>query len=323
MKILVLTIWSFMSIISSKDNSFIDYNNTLKPKDSLLKTSQVKPLIRKLGGKVASIKRTNWNAKDESGIIKKGSSRYIGNYHKEITYFDREGFTTKKERYGIDNELSILYSYVRNKEGVLVEENIFYINEDATNSTFYFYDKENNLIEELFYADNGYRNRSIYIYNKQGEIIETISCYPCRQSVHEINEVENSVTINETSSEERYKTKTYYDTNENEIEHLFFKNGLIYLQFKHSYDSEGNLIEISRYKPNGKVMTLYFKANFILDQHQNRTKRIEIDFNENGVRKYNEWDFTYKYDNKGNWIKRIEFKNKLPKTVILREFNYY
>lgn len=312
-----------MSIISSKDNSFIDYYNTLKPKDSLLKTSQVKPLIRKLGGKVASIKSTNWNAKDESGIIKKGSSRYIGNHHKKITYFDREGFTTKKELYGIDNELSRLYSYVRNKEGALMEENIFYINEDATNSTFYFYDKENNLIEELYYAGDGYRNRNIYIYNKQGEIIETINCYPCRYSVHEINEVENSVTINETSREKRSKTKSYYDTNENEIESLYFVNGLIYSQTKMSYDSEGNLIELSSYESNGKVMTLDFKANYIFDQHQNLTKKIHIYFNENGVRNYNEWDFTYKYDNKGNWIKRIEFKNKLPKTVILREFNYY
>lgn len=37
------------------------------------------------------------------------------------------------------------------------------------------------------------------------------------------------------------------------------------------------------------------------------------------------WEYAYKYeyDNKGNWVKRIKFGDKIPKYVIERKIEYF
>ena len=67
---------------------------------------------------------------------------------------------------------------------------------------------------------------------------------------------------------------------------------------------------------------LYFR---ISNSGQIYKKRNEINvrnFDENG-NFVDERNYKYQYDEKGNWVERIEYVNDFPKVLIEREFIYY
>ena len=60
---------------------------------------------------------------------------------------------------------------------------------------------------------------------------------------------------------------------------------------QYKYDEKGNKIEENRYESDGS-----------LD---------------------NKWTYKYEFDKQGNWIKRIDFENKIAKFILEREYEYY
>jgi len=313
MRKFILTIVCFVTTLSLAQNSFIDNDYTFNLNDYNIK------------GEVESIKRTTWSAQQEEGVIKKGRPRYGGWSVVKLDYFNKSGILIKEEGYGVDNDLLRKYSYLINKDGKLIEEEIVYYDENVVIPVIYHYDKKNKLIERIRYdPDKDIRRRDIYVYDNNGIISETIGCNsspPCYYSIYEINEVENSVLIKslERNSSELLK----YDTSGNWIEKSDYENGVMSHQIQRAFDVKGNLTERAAYYSDGKRKRLTVKFNFTYDQNDNITKEIEIRFNENGVRSYDEKSFTYKYDLKGNWVERIEYENNLPKEIQLRELNYY
>jgi hypothetical protein len=321
MRKFILTVGCFVTTLSLAQNSFIDNDYTFNLNDINIK------------GEVESVKTTTWSAQQEEGEIKKGKPRSDGEGSRvELDHFNKSGILIKTEKYGIDNVLLRRSSYLINKDGKLIEKEIFsYVRYSANLSKetlipiIYHYDKKNKLIERIRYdPDKDIRIRDIYIYDNNGIISETIGCYsspPCFHSIYEINEVENSVLIKslERNSSELVK----YDTSGNKIENSSYENGIMTLQIQRAFDVKGNLTERAVYHSYGKRKRLSVKFNFTYDQNDNITKEIEIRFNENGVRSYDEKGFTYKYDLKGNWVERIEYENNLPKEIQLRELNYY
>ena len=82
-----------------------------------------------------------------------------------------------------------------------------------------------------------------------------------------------------------------YDAKGNKIEENSYFIGLLDRKYTMKYDAKGNLIEGNSYEADGSLDYKY--------------------------------TFKYEFDEKGNWIKRITFKNQIPESIEEREFEYY
>ena len=250
MRKFILIVGCFVTTLSLSQNSFIDTDYTFNLNDINIK------------GEVESVKTTTWSAQQEEGGIKKGKPRSDGEGSRvELDHFNKSGILIKTEKYGIDNVLLRRYSYLINKDGKLIEKEIFsYVRYSANLSKetlipiIYHYDKKNKLIERIRYdPDKDIRIRDIYVYDNNGIISETTRCIfgqPCSHSIYEINEVENSVLIKSLIRNSSELVK--YDSSGNWIEKSDYKNGMMSFQIQRAFDVKGNLTQRAAYYSDGK-----------------------------------------------------------------------
>ena len=85
----------------------------------------------------------------------------------------------------------------------------------------------------------------------------------------------------------------------------------------YKYDKSGNIVELEVFKSNGDL-----KRKQVI-KYDNKGNEINVrNFDENG-NFVDERNYKYQYDEKGNWVERIEYVNDFPKVLIEREFIYY
>jgi hypothetical protein len=170
-----------------------------------------------------------------------------------------------------------------------------------TNLSFKYimrYDAKGNGIEAFCYnADGSFNSKETYQYAK-GNRIET-NYYSANGSfdgkyINKYDDKDNRIEANNYSAngslDHKYIMK--YDAKGNQIEANYYKaDGSLDLKYIMKYDAKGNQIEENYYKADGS-----------------------LDYKET---------YQYKFDGKGNWIKRITFKNQIPKSIYEREYEYY
>ena len=92
------------------------------------------------------------------------------------------------------------------------------------------------------------------------------------------------------------------------------EKGSLNSKYTYRYDEKGNKTEQTTYNPDGSLNKNTYK------------------YSENGkLTEVNEYDSDgslhstskYEYDNQGNWIKRIDFEDAIPKHILEREYEYY
>ena len=81
-------------------------------------------------------------------------------------------------------------------------------------------------------------------------------------------------------------------------------------------DDKGNEIEENKYNTQGK---LDLKFTWKRDDNSNV---IEENIYSADGKLDHKTTFKYEFDEKGNWIKKITFKNQIPKSIKEREFEY-
>ena len=81
-------------------------------------------------------------------------------------------------------------------------------------------------------------------------------------------------------------------------------------------DDKGNEIEENKYNTQGK---LDLKFTWKRDDNSNV---IEENIYSADGKLDHKTTFKYEFDEKGNWIKKITFKNQIPKSIEEREFEY-
>jgi hypothetical protein len=168
----------------------------------------------------------------------------------------------------------------------------------ATESKFK-YDENRNVIESNVYnSDGSLDGMTAYKYDDSG------------------NEIESS-TYNSGGYLES-KTNSKYDDSGNEIESSTYNSGGR-LQFKNTYkyDGRGNNIETNDYQADG---SLEYKDTRKFDENGNV---IESNVYNSDGSLDGKSTFSYDFDNKGNWIKKIQFRNEIAEYIIEREYEYY
>jgi len=223
-------------------------------------------------------------------------------------------------------------------------------------NTFILYNKEGNLILEKENDDFTENNRDIsyYKYNNRGNCIEQIdSSYEDGRAYSMLWQNTYNYDINGKIIEEysyldgmfagKYLYK--YDKNGDYIEIISYKDEEDTIPTKEIFirDNKGNIIESKKYSYFGDSRTIYKyddKGNLIKDEYFFQEDTIstgnlykyniendiieKIHFDNQTKTKYIALKFKYKYDSKGNWIKRTDYKEDGSiENIIKRKIKYY
>lgn len=151
--------------------------------------------------------------------------------------------------------------------------------------------------ERLVFKNNGVHLYSeLYTYDKKGNLVEEKKVDP-KNIV-----IEKTLYTYDTAA--RLQTKTKYKENLN-------------LQYKDFFEYEnGRLVLEERY---GSDDALVSRKDFKYDDKGNILGIRKVAPNTQDV----ETSFVYEFDSKGNWIKKIVYKNKLfPTAIVFRDIEY-
>lgn len=103
-----------------------------------------------------------------------------------------------------------------------------------------------------------------------------------------------------------------YDQKGNRIEHTAYD-----IKYSYQYNDKGQVIEENIHDEMDKISTKTIikydkKGNFI----KKTAHYLDVSTKEN-------YTYQYTYDQKGNWVKRIEYKDKNPIQITERVIEYY
>lgn len=115
------------------------------------------------------------------------------------------------------------------------------------------------------------------------------------------------------------KKKVYHYRARYAADHLteqeMYEGGV--LSVKYTFDTQGHDIKMEKFDRNG---ALVFVRESEYNDHSDMVHRKL--FQAKGEITVN-WDFSYEYDQKGNWIRKEEKENGMPYRVVKRKITYY
>lgn len=187
-----------------------------------------------------------------------------------------------------------------NLQGNLTQKYIFFDKDKIKEKYTYVYDKNYNKSEEKFYSyDDNVKANGSYKYNSDGNLLEYYFRY------------ENSDFLDT-------KTIYQYDKNHNLVElNLYHFDNHLFSNYTYKYDNKHNLIEENKTMGQDHHIKTIYQYN-----KDNELISSEVSDNYNIFNRKETYQYT-KYDQKGNWIERIEYLNGKPYTITEREIEYY
>jgi YD repeat-containing protein len=209
------------------------------------------------------------------------------------------------------------------KEGKIVEKVTYDAQNDPTEKVTYKYDKKGNLIEENIYLNlETVQYKNVYEYDAQNRKVAESNFNKDGKLQYKTtlaykgDKVTDLKTIN-SKGEVSYMEKSSYDGKGNLVNQTIFdKSDNSQMTDTYVYDKAGNMIQ-STLSKNNKLMT---KGVYKYDNHANLTSSITS--NGDGVERENR-SYAYEYDKKGNWIKKIYYKDNTPTVITHRTISYF
>lgn len=304
--------WLGEDIPTGEYNSTFTWNGKKLNKTILIETDKITHILvnfpkmevedRFKNGRIEENKINNVNFKSnrENNIIGKKNDVEKMKLYGKVKSLRKISYKVV-EKYGDIYKGDISYKYSSNvdckfnEDGVIMEENM-YDSYDGSLETkkIYIYDDKGNKIEEIYNNSEGFPTvKKKYKYDDKGNNIEL-----------------NGYRFDGILSSKYTHT---FDDKGNEIESNSYNpddGTLKYKMFKR-YDIFGNLILISQHYPNGK---LYHKLTYKYDDKGNK-----IELNKYGKK----YTFKYEFYENNNWIKRIDYEDGIPITIVERTIEYY
>lgn len=245
-------------------------------------------------------------------------STIIQAYPKTVMSFNKDGYMIGREDYNADNELYLKYTLKLRPDNQLelqVKEGLYLETSTISN----WYNNQNLLIKSVEMDGKTIHCQDFYKYNELGKEIERIHEYSRSKNIDRF--------VSEYNEQGILIKQIQYDENGNKeqsIEYIYNKHGLLYKEILK--DEVGNLTseKIYEYNKDGFEVNRSIRGN-------SYTCTIKNDYNTLNdkvstvikARDKEVWTFSYKYDEKNNWIKRISYLNDKKKYEEIREIEYY
>lgn len=252
---------------------------------------------KNLKGNIKSYTEFSYKAEEILGKIKKGKRERLNTIDKQVK-FNKSGNIIEENYY---NSNGILYStrciYTYNNVGNNTEINEYISDGSLVIKMIFKYDKKGNIIESNTYNSDGKTiiGETTYKYDDKG------------------NEIENKAYSINGDLFTKGLTEYYGSTVEN---YTYGQHGDLYSKITYIIDDDGNNIEWKMENPDGslnnRITSKYDDGNLIESNHYNSDSSLKT-----------KMIFKYNFDEKGNWIKKIDFDNEIPKYILERKYEYY
>ena len=296
------------------------------------------------------------NYKKDNRGNKIEENRYNSNgelHDKQVYVYDERDILIEENRYNSNGELLDKQVYVYDERDILIEDNIYRSDGKLSFKTIYKSDHKNNIVEEDLYNSKGKlksktinkydingnkieevisdyeemklvngKIKMVYDYNKPKDITKYLYRYDKNRNMKEM------ILSKENDEDYGFKSSYKFDENNYMIEEATYslKDKLKY-KFTYKRDKRGNVIEENSYDSNNELQwTSISKYDKYGNEEVRQHKAIKEVDNYKGEPEpvgTTNTKYKYKYDEKGNWIEKIEYVNYIPKKIIEREIEYY
>ncbi len=263
-------------------------------------TAQKKNSLQQINmvGKVKLVKETDHSVLPRPGEPKEDSIQSV------ITFrFNEQGNDEEWISYYPDGSERVKRTFSYDEKGN-DKEQIMY-SDDGIDHTVYLYDGNGNMIEVKTYyvddmlGDTVVTSKSVYLYDSKGNVID-------EKNYNDWNLLED-------------RKSSVYDDKGNVIEEgLYGATYERYLgKYTFKYDDRGNNTEGITYDPSGILLG---RSVFSYDEKNNQVEwhSYSPDGSLNGHS-----STSYTYDNTGNWIRQVYYKEDKPETITTRIIEYY
>ncbi|HLP14259.1 MAG TPA: hypothetical protein VK177_20170 [Flavobacteriales bacterium] len=276
-----------------------------------------------LYGKVKSVKELWYKAENNDGKIVKGIRQSTKYGHQDFTLsFNKKGEVLTKVVYSSNDALVLKTDFIHDGKGNLIEMTIYDNANNWLEKGNYTYDSLNRVIASLYQKNQGYYSHDKYVYNVKGDT-STEHCYRKDSSLsfmykNFFDEKGNRLGYIWYDAQGAMLSRLLYTNNvkgKNTQSLLYNRNNELFSKIVYVYDEKQNNAEIYIYKPT---------ASYHSSQPQNGDENIIYDgpsapdFILEEKKRY-----VYKYDKKGNWVTRIEYKNDVPVFFVERAIAYF
>ena len=264
-----------------------------------------------------SVKHIYHNVVEQVGVIKKVSI-LKGVYYK----FNSFGFIQSQDNYGEKakpiNQIKIKYDtlnkitnkILKDSKGKLISSEIFEYNNNNQNYIT-TYGPDGSLSERLAYSYNKkhFKLQKIVSYDSKGQEKE-VKAYSYRK-----RKQTKTIETSNPKSKIVHNTKLY-DKDNNLIEELSFDvMGDLQLKKTNIYEG-GNLMKVLIYKKDKLIIKKSFTYNnlgFLINEKVQSLLNDKIDI----------ITYSYDFDSKANWTKKVKYINSVPVMLEERGIMYY
>ncbi len=243
---------------------------------------------QKLNGKVKSYKESYFSVSEIFGIFKKGTKLNDSIFRDKDVLFNQNGNITQMIEYNPDGTV-----YCKYKGKDEYRDNLF-------ESIYIWFGKEEMIDKKPFILESAKYNWGEWF---EMDYLNDSTGLPVEEVIHDL------------MGRELHKISIKRDEKGNALEYNF-SNGVTE---KNKYDIFGNRIEcILSLSQRTSVITTYK-----YDVNKNLTEEDIKDFHKMYYHYYSVHNtFEYQYDKQGNWIRRIDFENQVPKRIVVRTIQY-
>lgn len=247
-----------------------------------------------LKGNVRSLKEVSYEAITTFGKIHKGSKKreFFIDHDRYIT-FNEIGNKTEEKNYSSEGNFLSNWEYKYNDKGLIRKISRFEPVGTLSINEVYEYD-DNLIVEYRLLVDTGKIDKTIYKLNENGNVVEETHHNFDSSVFKKIYEYDNkgNLTTELTYSDGKPAGKTIYVNNDT-----------------------GDVIADVNYYPDGSFL---WKSTYVYDDKHNL---IEFKRSVSGVDTIKKYEYTY--DSRGNWIKKIEFKDDFAMYILERTIVYF
>lgn len=266
-------------------------NNTHETKNNLKDMN--------LFGKVKTFKITPYKLVDYFGKITKGDKQEFWRGDVVIV-FDEHGYKAENNTYNKVGNLSQKVIYKYDDKGKRLSRDLYNAYGKLQMKFLYVYDNKGAKIAYNSYSPTGELNDSyLYKNDDKGRMIEEVWIKKDKSF--------GSKYTYEYDKMGKVAKMCQYTASEKQVDNCT----------SYKYDKNGRISEIEIYNSNNSLSR---RSVITYDEKGNEK---EIKYYDGKGTFLEERSYTYKFDNNGNWIERIESINQFPKSLLEREITYY
>ena len=263
--------------------------------------SQTIPAHGEFRGNVKSVEEHSYAARGKPGNYRKGHRRReFRTEHDFKVYFDRNGLQLTKEIFGRSNRPLLTQTSRYDSTGQLISTVTRYGNNRVKDSTGYKH-----------YCDSsGRRFKTVVL--RMNSSFSTVYYYRYDQELN-CSEYERKTG----ASEDSLRLFRTFDHNGRMLTSMDYQGERLLVLEKFTYDALGRMISDSSFFGNLNTPATILKWKYDTSGHVERYEIV------NKRSSPESWTYKYEFDEHGNWIRSIEFRNGKAVFIKERTITYY